>query len=159
MAKAVANCKCGKCGRAFTTTAVKYSRQEADNWQAWAEANIDICPDCSREQAENRQIASAAEIREVKYAEYKKHYQDRGYKTVRDSYDPQSKTIKVIISKKNAFCEEFASVHAKYHNGEQLDQAELDYMWESLNDIINGEHEHTAENNELLAVCARYAGK
>lgn len=62
MARAIANCKCEKCGETFEKIAFKYNRTEADKWQAWAEENCTICPDCWRKLQQEEDAAKAAEI-------------------------------------------------------------------------------------------------
>lgn len=62
MARAIANCKCEKCGETFEKIAFKYNRTEADKWQAWAEKNCTICPDCWRKLQQEEDAAKAAEI-------------------------------------------------------------------------------------------------
>lgn len=62
MARAIANCKCEKCGETFEKIAFKYNRTEADKWQAWAEENCTICPDCWRRLQQEEDAAKAAEI-------------------------------------------------------------------------------------------------
>ena len=46
MAKAIAYCKCEKCGEEFVKENRLMSRAAADSWTKWAEANITICPKC-----------------------------------------------------------------------------------------------------------------
>lgn len=46
MAKATATCTCIKCSNTFYRYATKANRREADSWVQWAEANINLCPDC-----------------------------------------------------------------------------------------------------------------
>lgn len=48
MAKATAICTCATCGAEFEKIAFKRNRTEANEWEAWAVANIDECPDCYR---------------------------------------------------------------------------------------------------------------
>lgn len=62
MARAIANCKCEKCGETFEKIAFKYNRTEADKWQAWAEENCTICPDCWRKLQQEEDASKAAEI-------------------------------------------------------------------------------------------------
>lgn len=79
MARAIANCTCRKCGKKFEKIASKNSRDEANRWTEWAEANITLCYDCykaeSYEQAKGdmelpelegspKQIAWAEDIRD-----------------------------------------------------------------------------------------------
>ena len=72
MAKAIATCKCEKCGKEFIVTAFKNSRREADNFVDWAERNITECNECKKEAVEDngpeltgseKQISWAKDIR------------------------------------------------------------------------------------------------
>lgn len=67
MAKAVAYCKCEKCGEEFVKENRLMSRSAADNWTEWAEANITICPKCwskaKREKDEKRYDELKDELR------------------------------------------------------------------------------------------------
>lgn len=60
MAKATAMCKCDKCGSEFVATATKYSRKEADSWEAWARDNYTTCSDCYQKEREEKKQAEAA---------------------------------------------------------------------------------------------------
>lgn len=62
MARAIANCKCEKCGETFEKIAFKYNRTEADKWQEWAEENCTICPDCWRKETQEKDAVKVAEI-------------------------------------------------------------------------------------------------
>lgn len=48
MAKAIAHCKCEKCGEEFVKENRLMSRPAADSWTEWAEANITLCIKCWR---------------------------------------------------------------------------------------------------------------
>lgn len=61
MAKAIAECKCSKCGATFTKTAIKYNREQADSWKAWAEENCTTCPDCWKQEQDEAGKELAAE--------------------------------------------------------------------------------------------------
>lgn len=61
MAKAIAECKCSKCGATFTKTAIKYNREQADSWKAWAEENCKTCPDCWKQEQDEAGKELAAE--------------------------------------------------------------------------------------------------
>ena len=67
MAKAIAHCKCKKCGETFTKENVLQNRSDANRWAEWAEANITLCPKCwgeaQREQEEERYKALKDELR------------------------------------------------------------------------------------------------
>lgn len=67
MAKAIAYCKCEKCGREFTKENRFQSRGLADSWTEWAEANVTLCPKCwgqaMRERDEKRYDALKDELR------------------------------------------------------------------------------------------------
>ena len=60
MAKAVAECKCRKCGATFFKEAIRGNRADADNWETWAAQHYDLCPDCYK--------AEKAEKEAEKYA-------------------------------------------------------------------------------------------
>ncbi len=62
MARAIANCKCEKCGETFEKIAFKYNRTEADKWQAWAEENCTVCPDCRGKAKKEEDVAKAAAL-------------------------------------------------------------------------------------------------
>nr|DAU29488.1 MAG TPA: C2H2 type zinc-finger protein [Caudoviricetes sp.] len=67
MAKAIAHCKCKKCGETFTKENVLQNRSDANRWAEWAEANITLCLKCwgeaQREQEEERYKALKDELR------------------------------------------------------------------------------------------------
>lgn len=65
MAKAVANCKCVKCGKSFDVTAIKRNRREADNFEEWAEANITMCYDCERAEAHEEALKASEGMPEL----------------------------------------------------------------------------------------------
>lgn len=71
MAKGIAHCTCAKCGKAFTREMVKRNREEANNWQSWAEANYTECGDCyaarkaAEREAANQAAAEAAKSQEL----------------------------------------------------------------------------------------------
>lgn len=54
MAKGTAICTCATCGSTFKVEATKYNRDEANQWEAWAERNYTECKTCyaTRKQAE-----------------------------------------------------------------------------------------------------------
>ena len=94
MAKARATCKCKHCGATFEKTNKLYNRKAADSWEAWAIEYFDLCPECyAKEQSEK--MMDGAEIVEMHYSEYKNKYSNK--KTVPNSYNRETKTIKVII--------------------------------------------------------------
>lgn len=94
MAKAKAICKCRKCGATFESTKICYNRKEADNWEAWASEHFDLCPDCYAKE-QSAKAMNSAEVVEMHYSEYKNKYSNK--KTVPGSYNPATKTIKVIM--------------------------------------------------------------
>ena len=67
MAKAIAYCKCEKCGKEFVKENRFQGRDLADNWTKWAEANVTLCPKCwgqaMRERDEKRYDALKDELR------------------------------------------------------------------------------------------------
>lgn len=96
MAVAMVKCVCKKCGKEFTVRVEKHNRREADSWEAWAQSHYDTCQDCYAA-AKSSTCAADEEIVEMHYGEYKRNYADN--KTVRGSYNPETKTIKVIVKK------------------------------------------------------------
>ena len=46
MAIASAECVCALCGENFTYRTFRHKRIAADNFEAWGEENIDMCPAC-----------------------------------------------------------------------------------------------------------------
>lgn len=65
MAIATACCKCEICDREFEKTAVKKNRREADEWEAWAEKHITVCPSCygKQQQQKEKNAGLVAKIR------------------------------------------------------------------------------------------------
>ncbi len=66
MAKGTAECTCKYCGNKFTVSKTCSNRSDADNWEAWAEAHYDECPDCykarmqrEREEANRKAVADS----------------------------------------------------------------------------------------------------
>lgn len=96
MAIAKVTCICKKCGKEFTVRVEKHNRREADAWEEWAQSHYDTCQDCYAA-AKSATCAADEEIVEMHYGEYKRNYADN--KTVRGSYNPETKTIKVIVKK------------------------------------------------------------
>lgn len=66
MAKGTATCTCKYCGKTFEVSKTCYNRSDANNWESWAEAHYDECPECreariQRERdAENQKSAENA---------------------------------------------------------------------------------------------------
>jgi hypothetical protein len=50
MAKAVAHCKCEKCGAEFIRESYCSNRRNANSWEEWAEEAFTLCTDCWKEQ-------------------------------------------------------------------------------------------------------------
>lgn len=67
MAKAIAYCKCEKCGEEFVKENRLQNRSDANHWTEWVEANITLCPKCWRkaeqEKAEKRYDELKDELR------------------------------------------------------------------------------------------------
>lgn len=57
MAKATAICTCKVCGKKFEKTATKHNRKEADEWEAWAEWSITLCPECWKKEQRKKENA------------------------------------------------------------------------------------------------------
>ena len=65
MARAIAMCKCEKCGKEFQKIQYLENRKRADEWQKWAEANITICEECYKEEREaERKVANEEAAKE-----------------------------------------------------------------------------------------------
>ena len=65
MAKVQVECKCEKCGKHFTVTAIKQNRRDADSFEQWAINHITLCPECStqaRREEERQRTAPANEL-------------------------------------------------------------------------------------------------
>jgi len=62
MAMANARCKCSKCGTYFTVSKKCHSREEADNFESWAESCVDMCQDCKRSEKQDRDKAVFSEL-------------------------------------------------------------------------------------------------
>lgn len=62
MAKATAHCTCKTCGTEFTKEKVCGNRTDADNWERWAENNIDTCPDCYKKEMAAKNITNLEKI-------------------------------------------------------------------------------------------------
>lgn len=62
MAIAQVTCNCKKCGNIFQHRHECRSRKEADNYEIWASANVDICPTCYAEQRKTQEAAKTSEV-------------------------------------------------------------------------------------------------
>ena len=63
MAVAKMELTCRECGKTFTHRRECHSRAEADRYEAWAKDNIDLCPDCRRQQQrEEREAANTKAV-------------------------------------------------------------------------------------------------
>ena len=58
MARAIAMCKCEKCGKEFQKIQYLQNRKSANEWQKWAEANITLCEECYKEEREAERKAA-----------------------------------------------------------------------------------------------------
>lgn len=65
MAIATTTCTCLNCGAEFVHRAKKRNRTDADNYAAWAAANIDLCPACYHAQMREQQAAENAQKAEA----------------------------------------------------------------------------------------------
>ena len=59
MARAIAECKCNKCGAKFEKVQFRPNRKMADEWKAWAEENCTTCPDCWAKVKQEKDAAEA----------------------------------------------------------------------------------------------------
>ena len=65
MALATTTCTCRICGAEFVHRAKKCNRTDANNYAAWAAANIGLCPACYHAQMQEQQAAENAKKAEV----------------------------------------------------------------------------------------------
>lgn len=157
MARAIAQCICRKCGESFEK--MKYgcrNRSEANSWEEWAESNIDLCTECWKKEQEEKKINDTEryEIKEMHYSEYKNKYS--WCKTVIDSYNKETKTIKVIIDKVEEYKfhkDKLNSAIKEYIKDELDKKTDIDYIYEVLiNNIENSKlnEEDKIRYNEKL---------
>ena len=64
MAKATASCTCATCGKTFEIVRYEYNRKSANEFERWAEANCDECPECYRTRIRAEEAEKAAKIAE-----------------------------------------------------------------------------------------------
>lgn len=102
MAKAIAECKCKKCGEYFERVKLCRNRKEADSWETWASKYFDLCPDCYEEECTERLMQG--KVQEMHYAEYKRNYAQRP--TIPNSYNKTTKTILVVLKTVKELAEE-----------------------------------------------------
>lgn len=62
MAKAIAYCECGYCGKMFEEVIVRRNRKEADSCAAWARKYWNQCPECYREAQQSNNAKVFAEL-------------------------------------------------------------------------------------------------
>lgn len=60
MAMAEVTLVCSTCGKTFTHRQKRYNRADADQYEDWARAHIDTCPDCFRAQQQQKEKALEA---------------------------------------------------------------------------------------------------
>lgn len=60
MAMAEVELVCSTCGKTFTHRQKRYNRADADQYEEWARAHIDTCPDCFRAQKQKEKELEAA---------------------------------------------------------------------------------------------------
>lgn len=60
MAMAEVELVCSTCGKTFTHRKKRYNRADADQYEEWARAHIDTCPDCFRAQQQKEKELEAA---------------------------------------------------------------------------------------------------
>lgn len=60
MAMAEVELVCSTCGKTFTHRQKRYNRADADQYEDWARAHIDTCPDCFRAQKQKEKELEAA---------------------------------------------------------------------------------------------------
>lgn len=128
MAKATAICTCIKCNATFKKTAYKANRRDADSWEEWAKSYYDECPDCYKAEQQEKEIENCVEIIEMHYGDYKNKYSD--CKTVQGSYNGDTKTIKVIVSKKHRAIEKVLAEFPELKEREDLNRY-MNWAWEN----------------------------
>lgn len=102
MAKARMKIICANCGAEFRHTRDCWNAADREDYIAWAEQNITLCPSCWRRQEAKRIISEAVEkgdavVERMLYKDYKNEWKE--CRTVPDTYDAETKTIEVCISK------------------------------------------------------------
>lgn len=63
MARAIAICKCSKCGKEFEK--INYNcrnRADANNWETWAAETFDTCSECWKKEQEEARAERAKEL-------------------------------------------------------------------------------------------------
>lgn len=71
MAIATVTCTCRQCGKEFIHSRHQRNRAAADNYESWAAANIDLCPECfkaahhEQRAAENAETCAAIQLPEL----------------------------------------------------------------------------------------------
>ena len=60
MARAIAICKCDKCGEEFTVTKTCMNRRDADSWEEWASRNYYECSSCYKERKRKEEAEAIA---------------------------------------------------------------------------------------------------
>ena len=60
MAMAEVELVCSTCGKTFTHRQKRYNRADADQYEEWARAHIDTCPDCYRAQQQKEKALETA---------------------------------------------------------------------------------------------------
>lgn len=65
MAKGRVECTCCECGKSFTASKILASRDQANNWEAWAKSNIIQCDDCHTKEREAQKAAENAKAAEA----------------------------------------------------------------------------------------------
>lgn len=60
MAMAEVTLVCSTCGKTFTHRQKRYNRADADQYEDWARAHIDTCPDCFRAQQQQKEAERVA---------------------------------------------------------------------------------------------------
>lgn len=100
MAKARVDIVCECCGKKFKIEKIVRNATERESYEEWARKNITVCLTCLKKQEiENAVERGDATIERMLYKDYKNEWPT--CKTVPDSYDAETKTVDVVISKRD----------------------------------------------------------
>lgn len=100
MAKARADIVCECCGKTFSVEKIVRNTDAKKIYEEWALKNITVCPACYKKQEVESAVESGdAVVKRMLYKDYKNEW--AMCKTVPDTYDRETKTIDVIVSKRD----------------------------------------------------------
>ena len=100
MAKARVDIVCECCGEMFTVEKIVRNTAAKESYEEWARKNITVCSTCLKKQEiENAVERGDATVEHMLYKDCKNEWPT--CKTVPDSYDAETKTVDVVISKRD----------------------------------------------------------